>query len=205
MAELQTTDALVDPAVSRAKFDRELAEYRRLEDEHIRRGWWMLKAEFPEVLVAFATPQIKPPSVLFGALLDFSNYDYWPPSVRLVNPFTRKPYPYKELPTKLPRRIEGPGVIPPHLAAQGIIALEQPLMMSHTPDSPDDVPFLCLPGVREYHQHPAHSADDWLLHRGGSEGTLYFILEKLYQYGVVPITGYEAQLQIAYQFGNVGP
>ena len=26
-------------------------------------------------------------------------------------------------------------------------------------------PFLCLRGVREYHEHPQHSGDDWLLYR----------------------------------------
>lgn len=53
MAEVE---ALVDPAVSRAKFDRELAQYRALEDDYLRRGWWLLKAEFPEVFAVFASP-----------------------------------------------------------------------------------------------------------------------------------------------------
>jgi hypothetical protein len=26
-------------------------------------------------------------------------------------------------------------------------------------------PFLCLRGIREYHEHPQHSGDDWLLYR----------------------------------------
>ena len=46
---------LVDPAVSRAKFERELAEYRESAAERRRLGWWVLSAEFPNVLVAFAT------------------------------------------------------------------------------------------------------------------------------------------------------
>ncbi len=28
------------------------------------------------------------------------------------------------------------------------------------------LPFLCVPGVREYHEQPIHEGDDWLLHRG---------------------------------------
>jgi hypothetical protein len=27
------------------------------------------------------------------------------------------------------------------------------------------VPFLCLRGIREYHEHPQHSGDDWMLYR----------------------------------------
>lgn len=199
------TSLLVDPAVSRAKFDREVAEYRKLEDDYLRRGWWMLRAEYPEVFVVFANSTLKPPAVIFGALLDFTNYDLWAPSVKLVDPFTREPYKAKELPTVLKRRIVQPA--PPELVAmlkqQGDeseeIAHDDPLMQWY---SPDDVPFLCLPGVREYHQHPAHSGDSWLLHRDRGEGKLYFILEKLYRYGVQPITTYAIQMMPVIRFGQ---
>lgn len=67
------TPLLVDPAVSRAKFARELAEYRSLEDDHLRRGWWMLRREYPEVFVVFANAQLKPPAVIFGVIIDFTN------------------------------------------------------------------------------------------------------------------------------------
>ena len=187
-------ELLVDPAVSRAKFERQLAEYRKLEGEYRKRGWWLLDAVYPEVFIIFGTPKLKPPSVAFGALLDFTNYDLWPPSVRLVDPFTREPYAFKDLPTKLPRRIAG--VTPPELAAHGIRIDdgEQPMMQAH---DPGDIPFLCLAGVREYHEHPAHTGDSWLLHRAQGEGTLHFILDQLYKYGVDPIKAYRAELRIA--------
>lgn len=190
-------EQLVDPAVSRAKFDRELAAYRQLEDEYLRRGWWLLKADYPEVFIVFAAARLKPPPVVFGALLDFTNYDLWPPSVGLVDPFTRAPYLGKELPSRLNRRL--PGGPPPELmqqvAAQGVVMQGpvQPMMQAY---KPDDVPFLCLPGVKQYHDHPAHSGDSWLLHRGQGEGTLHFILEQLYRYGVEPLTGYRLALEV---------
>lgn len=186
-------ELLVDPAVSRAKFSRELDAYRAREDEHLRRGWWLLKADFPEVFVVFAAPQLAPPAVIFGASLDFTNYDLWPPSVRLVDPFTRVPYTQRELPVPLLRRITTPA--PEGFAQMGLgpgeIVQNVPLMQAH---APDDVPFFCIPGVREYHEHPGHSGDAWLLHRGQGEGTLYFLLEKLHQYGVQPLTDYNVQL-----------
>ncbi len=193
MAEVE---ALVDPAVSRAKFDRELAQYRALEDDYLRRGWWLLKAEFPEVFAVFASPQLKPPAVIFGVTLDFANYDLWPPSVRLVDPFTRVPYKAAEVPMPLLRRTiaEAPeALMSPGPAGGGRPQLvhDTPLLQAHRPD---DVPFLCLPGVREYHDHPGHSGDPWLNHRTQGEGTLHFLLEKLYQYGVQPISSYGVQL-----------
>lgn len=199
------TELLVDPAVSRAKFERELAEYRKLEDDHMRRGWWMLRAAYPEVFVVFANSALKPPSVIFGALLDFTNYDLWAPSVKLVDPFTREPYKAKELPTVLKRRTVQQ--VPPEIIAlvqqQGAeppqIVQDDPLMQWY---SPDGVPFFCLPGVREYHEHPAHSGDSWLLHRDRGEGKLYFILEKLYKYGVQPITTYNIQMMPVIRFGQ---
>lgn len=199
------TELLVDPMVSRAKFEREVAEYRKLEDDHMRRGWWMLRAEYPKVFVVFANSALKPPAVIFGALLDFTNYDLWAPSVKLVDPFTQEPYKAKELPTFLKRRTVHQA--PPEVAAmvrqQGgeppEFVQDDPLMQWY---SPDDEPFLCLPGVREYHEHPAHSGDSWLLHRDRGEGKLYFILEKLYKYGVQPINTYNIQMMPVIRFGQ---
>ena len=62
-------------------------------------------------------------------------------------------------------------------------------------NGPDDRPFICLPGIREYHDNPAHSGDPWLMHRGSGEGSLAFILEKVWTYGVNPIENYQVQLQ----------
>lgn len=205
MAELP---ALVDPVVSRAKFEREVAAYRAREAEHQRRGWWLLAAEFPQVFVVFATPRTKPPAVVFGAILDFTNYDLWPPSVKLVDPFTRVPYKAKELPTVLKRRATTALAVPEALAGLGLPVGAQLANIQDVPllqwYSLDEEPFLCLPGVREYHEHPAHSGDPWLLHRGGGEGTLYFLLEKLYQYGVEPISGYNVHLVPQVEFAQAG-
>ena len=198
--EGRTTERLVDPRVSRRKFDREVERYRRLEDEYIRRGWWMHRAEFPEVFVVFGTDKTTPPAVAFGAVLDFTDYDLRPPSVRLVNPFTREPYTLARLPTRLPRRVPAPapggtGAGDGNPTPAGEARFTE-LMAAHRPD---DVPFLCVPGVREYHMHPAHSGDSWLLRRGGEEGSLTFILDQLYRYGVRPM---RTSFQISQIFGS---
>ena len=188
---------VVDPSVSRAKFDREIARFRAIEDIQFRRGCWVAGAEFPEVFVIFGTPRLRPAAVMFGVLLDFTNYDLWPPSVRMVDPFTRRPYAAGELPSALLRQL-------PHESREATEALAalpaggppgiavQPMMQAHRRD---EVPFLCLPGVREYHDHPGHTGDSWLLRRTGGEGTLHFILEQLWRYGAEPITSWGIKLQ----------
>jgi len=181
---------VVDPVVSQEKFDAELAAYRLLARKHQERGWWLLEAEFPQILVALLTSRLAPPAVVCGVLFDFTNYDLEPPSVRLVDPFTRRPYLNKELPTALLRQqvVQAPGM------PQGIqVQQVTPLMQAH---GPDEIPFLCIAGVREYHEHPAHTGDSWLSHRGRGEGTLYSILSAIYQYGVQPIADYSVGLRV---------
>lgn len=184
------TYQVVDPAVTRAKYEAEVAEYRRIEDGQRRRGWWLLDATFPRVFVVFATPQLRPPAVLCGVEVVFTNYDFEPPSVRLVDPFTREPYRRKNLPTALFRR----QMVEVSLGgAVQRVARPVELMQAH---GPDEIPFLCIPGVREYHLHPAHTGDSWSLHRGLGAGKLYHILNTIYQYGVQPISNYGIGLHV---------
>jgi hypothetical protein len=201
-------EQFVDPYVSRSKFEAEVALYRGMEREHQLRGWWMLDAEFPTVFVVFATPQLRPPAVICGVIIDFTNYDVVAPSVRLVDPFTRQPYRGKELPTVLLRQqiqsLQGVS-----MAGQqgGVGQLRMtravPLMQFH---DPEDVPFLCIPGVREYHTHPAHTSDDWLTHRSNGAGTLFNILSVIYRYGVQPINSFTIGMHVeGFQQGDPPP
>lgn len=183
----------VDPAVSRAKFDRELAQFAELAGEYRARGWLLVHAEFPVVVVAMVARQLNPPAVVCGVKLDFTDYDARPPSVRLVDPFTDEPYTAANLPTTLKRAVEQapPPGFPMPPGAQGRLMVEQALMQFY---GPDDIPFLCLPGVREYHDHPGHSGDSWELHRASGAGRLVRILEVVDTYGLRPISGYNLAL-----------
>ena len=191
----ETSDArqqVIDEAVTREKYELELAEFRSRALDHQRRGWWLLDATFPTVFVVFATSQLRPAAIVCGVLIDFTNYDLEPPSVRLVDPFTRKPYKFKELPTALMRKQVI--TLPPGLAVAGAEMVQGiPLMQAH---EPDDVPFMCVPGVREYHEHPAHTGDSWLAHRGLGAGKLYAILHTIYQYGIQPINDFTFGIRV---------
>jgi hypothetical protein len=183
----------IDPTVSRRKFDREVAEYRAMGEEYRRRGWLLIDADFPRVLVALCAPNLKPSPVVMGVAFDYANYDALPPSVRIVNPFTAEPYKLKDLPNPLLHSLPGQEIAVPGMppGPRMRIANVQPYMQAF---SPDEIPFLCLPGVREYHAHPAHSGDAWELHRTSGAGRLVRLLDIVHQYGVAPVAGFDVQL-----------
>jgi hypothetical protein len=190
---LTVVPQVVDPEVSRAKFDREVAAYRKLEATYRKRGWLLLDAAFPEVFVAFAAIKLRPAPIVAAVIVDFTDYDLQPPSVRFVDPFTRERLTASNIGFQMLRRPAMPGAAPEMIAAmiqQGAIQLSAMLQYN----KPDDFPFLCLPGVREYHDNPAHTGDSWLLHRGSGEGSLVFILEKIWTYGSDPLAAYNIQV-----------
>ena len=185
---------MVDPAVSRAKFDREVDEFRALEREYRRRGWILARAEFPHAVVVMAVPQLSPPAIVTGVLFDYTDYDARPPSVKLVDSFSEEPYPAERLPTRLVRGVPpalAPGLeLPPGVTLAPSV---QPLMQDYGPGT---IPFLCLAGVREYHDHPGHTGDPWELHRTSGAGRLVRILEVIDTYGVRPLQNYNLQLSV---------
>jgi hypothetical protein len=194
----------VDPVVSRRKFDREIAEFHTLAGEYRQRGWFLVHADYPNVHIVLAAPKLIPPAIVTGVAFDYTNYDTMPPSVRMVNPFTGDPYKAKDLPTALNRSVPLPQqeIAVPGIpaGAKMMFAAAQQLMQAY---GPDEIPFLCLAGVREYHDHPAHSGDVWELHRASGAGRLVRLLEIIHHYGIEPITGFDVQLvpQVRINFG----
>lgn len=176
----------VDPHVSRIKFEAEIKQFKSIQDDYIKRGIWLLKDDYPKALVVFAKA-LNPISVIFSALIDFTDYDLRPLSVTLVNPFTMVPLKSNEVMTQFPR------LIPP--AGAGQVPTVQLLLQSHS----DNKPFICLPGIREYHEHPAHTGDSWLLRRGTGEGTLNSVVENLHRYGASGIVSYGMTMNINFQ------
>lgn len=200
------TAQYVDPEVSRRKFDGEIAEFAQCGAEYRKRGWFLVEAAFPHVIVVLAAPNIKPNVLVTGVRFDYSNYDAEPPSVRLVDPFSGEPYRGAELPTQLMRAMPAQRVQVAASPDVPALTLQQkvPLMQAH---GPDEIPFLCLAGVREYHEHPAHTGDSWELHRVTGAGRLVRLLEIISRYGVEPIVGYEVNLTpvVSINFGQPPP
>lgn len=182
----------VDPTVSRTKFDREITEYLSLEADYRARGWFLVKADWPVAVVVLASNKTSPPAIVAAVQFDYTNYDAEPPSVRMIDPFSGRFLLSKELPTRLLRAIPGqemPMPVPGSPKVQ--VNMVQELMQAH---SPEDLPFLCVAGVKEYHDHPGHSGDPWEIHRSAGEGRMVRLLEVISKYGLEPVQGFNVNL-----------
>ena len=181
--------AFIDPAVSQRKFDAEVGEWRKRAAEHGRRGIMLVDAVFPKAFAVFALPRVRPAHLLFGVELDFTNYDVWPPSLRFADPLSRELWPNgMYTPINL---IAGGAVTPlfmrfrPDPANPSNLTMEVPVMCQ----AGTGPAFLCMRGVREYHEHPAHSGDSWLQYRGSGVGSLFYLLDKLHEFGIAHVAG----------------
>lgn len=168
----------IDPAVNRAKFELEVAILRKQEDA--MRGWgcWVSRAEYPNIDVIFVPRkgiQFALPvgmtdpngrSVIaaiegevpfltgraIGIRFDLTDYDIRAPSVTFRDPATWSLIPFSELPRA-------------QVSEDGSSQLMSVVLDSHPTTKQ---PFLCLRAVREYHEHPQHSGDDWMLYRSAT-------------------------------------
>jgi len=192
---------LVDPEVSRAKLARQLQHWDAQRDEWDRRGYFITHREDLRVTVAFAARVVMQPGlpeiplVLVNAEIDFANYDLWAPSVTLVEFLSRTP---------------SIAPIPIQQVSNG-----QPVNVLLNDHPITRLPFLCLRGIREYHNHPQHSGDDWLLYRGTGRGTLISICDAIWKYSTRrvgglgfnaishPILGVQVQPVLIYNFDEL--
>ena len=195
-----TVPVLVPREVSRAKLGRELADWHSNAELYRRRGWLLLGAHDLDVHVAFVAPvavgEMSLPVITTAIRLNFDNYDLWPPSLTFIDPMTGQP----ALPVvSAPERDQ-------HGEPRNVL-LGHPITK---------LPFLCLPGLREYHSHPQHSGDDWLLHRTSGQGRLAVICDRVWrrmarnvlglQVSMLSLPGMGTQLQVALAQGDVaGP
>jgi len=201
-----------DPLVVRRKVEREIGWYNERIDHYRARGIWLLGYTFPELLVAFVAPRTRPhPMVPMGIVLNLSNYDVEPPSVTLVNPLTRAPLKFGEVPNSLVRLRALQALGPPGTELPQVQYLPATPGKEQIPGVPgvlperlvqgwseeDPKPFICLQGVREYHDNPGHSGDPWWLHRSQGAGRFLRVLEVIAKYGSEAMT---EQLQVQQQF-----
>jgi hypothetical protein len=166
----------IDPEVSRRKYESEtrrlVEQQKRLEERGI---FFLASSSFPLIdfllvprhLLRLAVPAIAPPGTppmppntvqafdvpsvagrAFKARFDLSDYDLRAPSLEFRDPWTNELLTYENM----FKAFEFEPTRGAHLVLLG--------------DHPTThKPFLCLRGIREYHEHPQHSGDDWLLYR----------------------------------------
>jgi len=164
-AGAEALPVLVPPAVSRAKLARDLESWRANARAYRQRGWLLLGHDDLTVDVGFlarvAVGRGSMPIITVAIRLDYTNYDLWPPSLLFIDPHTGAP------------------VMPPVRALDEIGGEVNDALIDGHPDT--GLPFLCLPGLREYHSHPQHSGDDWLLHRRNGAGNLHVVCDRVWR------------------------
>ena len=174
----------VDRDLSLMKFDREISEFRADEAQLRNQGCFLVSASWPMATVLILPPKAYPLSIPIAVQFDYTNYDATPPSVRIVNPFTGRLLMMREILIQLLYRMSPSGSsVGNYLQAV----------------SADDVPFLCVRGVREYHDHPLHSGDPWDLYRASGGGGLMRITNIILRHGIDATQG----IQIAFSSGQV--
>lgn len=170
---------LVDPAVSEAKLECQLADWHTNTDLYKQRGWQLLGREGLEVDIAFCTRLPAGPvrdlvAIPLAVRFDFHNYDVWAPSVRVIDPINR-------LWLELPR------VRALDFNASTNAGVPLDLFVNGHPNT--NKVFLCKAGTREYHTHFEHSGDDWLLYRDQGFGTLGRLCDLLWRTAIRTVTG----------------
>jgi hypothetical protein len=172
--ETNKTIQIVDPEITRQKFDAELKTFRAVQERYQRKGVICHRVLYPDIFFLFAIPKFIPYPIAFAIKVNFTNYDFEPPSVVFINPFTNDLLKREQIPIAF---IQVNHLLQPQDLLQGV---------------GDILPFFCIPGVREYHDHAAHSGDSWFLHRTKGEGSLLFILDQLYNHSIPISKGYLA-------------
>lgn len=177
-----TIGALVEREISRQKLRREL-ELWRTNSQHQERGWILLRDDEEALVIELAflaritlSAGTGPlPAVVCAIRLSYENYDLWPPSLTFIDVITRQP-------------------VKPHVRAfQWVDNAARDVLIDAHPDS--GLPFLCVPGIREYHDHPQHTGDAWLLHRHLAEGSVSTICDRVWRLMARNVLGLNVQIQ----------
>ena len=84
----------------------------------------------------------------FGARISLDDFDQRAPSVVFCDPFTWEELPYAKL--------HRGNHIGDNKKGFNVLLDGHPLTKK---------PFLCMRGIREYHEHPQHTGDDWMQYR----------------------------------------
>lgn len=176
---------LVPPSISHAKLQEQIDQWHANAQLYRRRGWLLLGVDGLTVDVAFlakaAVGDLLLPIVTAAIRLRYDNYDLWPPSLAFIEPWTGQP------------------AIPPVAAPEAGNGRPRNVLLGR-PGTGE--PFLCMPGIREYHEHPQHTGDAWLLHRGEGAGRLAVVCDRVWRCMARNVVGLSVNLQSVPRWGT---
>lgn len=164
----------LDPAVARTKFDTQVAPLERQREILAEWGCWVRRVAYPDVDLVFVPRSpvkvTQPPwesapiltsrpmmhtredgalaARAFGVRFGLDDFDQLPPSVTFRDAWTWDVLRHRDLPTGV--------FVDEHGTPTRVLQERHPVT---------GLPFLCVPGTREYHSHPEHTGNAWVLHR----------------------------------------
>ena len=143
----------MDAEVSRLKFAREVDALRAQATDFVaNRGWEIVSSDYPVFDVVLTHPTSKR-RVGFRFLCD--DWDERPPSLSLFDPETLAELSWERWPQG------GWSALNPHPTT--------------------GKPFLCLPGIREYHTHSSHLQEPWAGLRSRETYKLRYIVHRVHE------------------------
>jgi hypothetical protein len=102
----------------------------------------------PQLQTQIAQSELAPLAArAFGVRVGLDDYDQRAPSVSFRDPWTWEPLRFADM--FRANHLVG-------TTAMAVLLDDHPITRQ---------PFLCMRGVREYHEHPQHTGDDWALYR----------------------------------------
>lgn len=161
--QIKKIDVKMDPIVSERKIEEEVRNLLNIEDLMKRRGW-EIKYNYPEIFVTFNIGGTNENIPFMMAHINASNYDLIPLSVHFLDPNTRHPL----------SRVQS------IMVRNGIPQFKGGRPLEVVVHDPPRLPFLCVPGIREYHLHPQHDNDPWHWHRYTGEGKLFTVIDNIW-------------------------
>lgn len=182
----------VNSRVTKLKWTAELKDFKSNEQNWRQLGVFLIKEDFPNLEFIFTVVKTHPRAIAYAVRINFENYDVDPPSVKFIDPVSgvnlkRVEVPFNFWKNQLKEGIDPDKATPdqyqPFDILQGTAEME---------------PFICIPGIREYHHHPRHTGDSWLLYRGRGEGKLGFILDQLYSHSIIYISGFSVSMVVGF-------
>lgn len=122
------------------------------------RGWLILESMYPRFTI---TMHHRRTGKLRTFQFTFDDWNDLPPAQTIVDPDTRQPVPGNQWPQ-----------YQSYWHQSG---------WSNTPLITTPQPFMCMPGIREYHTHHAHGQDKWENYKGSEDYSLVGIVSQVAQ------------------------
>lgn len=141
----------MDPDVSKFKYAQEVSIIHNGASAYSTgAGWELGQMNYPLFEVVFTHPTTKRK---VGFRFNVESWDFLPPSLSLFDPESKAELPWEQWPKNV-------------------------WSVGH-PHPVTGKPFLCLPGIREYHTHSSHLNDSWENLRSRESYSLRYIIHRV--------------------------